>query len=93
MNQITDAKPLAGLKELKNIGLEFNKITDLTPLADLTKLEVIRLHNNKITDLTSLGGLKQAVHIDLRANAGLTKGEIKKLQKALPKCQIPNQAK
>ncbi len=45
---ITDLSPLAGLTNLKDLGLEDNEITDISPLKGLTNLTGLFLDGNKI---------------------------------------------
>ena len=92
-NQITDLTPLAGLTKLEMLYLHTNPITDLTPLAGLTKLEGLGLQWNQVTDLTPLAGLTGLKRLFLRNNLKLTKAEIDKHQKALPKCSIYHNAR
>ena len=85
---ITNLTPLAGLTELEALGLAGNSITDLTPLARLKELKALNLSYNRIVDLTPLAGLNGLQELDLRFNSNLTQAEIDKLQHALPKCRI-----
>ena len=91
-NQITNLTPLTMLVRLEELGLGSNQITDLTPLAGITKLKELRLYLNDITDLTPLAGLKKLERLNLEDNPNLTKAEIEKLNKLLPKCKITHNA-
>ena len=91
-NQIIDLTPLAMLVRLEELGLGSNQIIDLTPLAGLKSLKELRLYSNDITDLTPLAGLKQLEHLNLEDNPNLTKAEIDKLQRPIPKCRIVHNA-
>ena len=75
------------------LSLNDNQITDLKPLAELKELKELHLNDNQITDLTPLAGLKELETLWLLDNPNLTKTEIDKLQKVLPKCDIPHNAK
>ena len=55
-------------------------------------MEILFLSNNQITDLTPLAGLKKLELLFLDNN-NLTKAEVVKLQKALPKCKITKKEK
>jgi Leucine-rich repeat (LRR) protein len=61
-------------------------------LENLNQLQRLYLHNNQITDVRVLAGLKQLVDLRLEGNPNLNDAEIKKLQKALPKCRIRHNA-
>ena len=77
-----------GLKKLEMLSFTDNQITDLTSLAGLMKLELLSSADNQITDLKPLAGLTKLETLYLDDNPDLTKAEIGKLQKALPKCNI-----
>jgi Leucine-rich repeat (LRR) protein len=91
-NQIRDLTPVAGLKGLEIFGLSGNQILDLTPLAGLKKLYHLELVGNRITDLSPLANLISLKYLSLDNNPSLTKAEIQKLQKALPRCEISHNA-
>ena len=55
---ISDLSPIAGLHDLRLLGIGDNSISDLSPLAGLTNLESINITGNKISDLSPLEGLK-----------------------------------
>ena len=92
--QITD-KGLWHLRELTNLThLDLGRwylITDdgLSHLAGLTKLKTLDLQDTKITDagLEHLGGLTSLRSLDLY-NTKVTDEGVKKLQMALPNCNI-----
>jgi hypothetical protein len=90
---VTDAGllHLKGLTELSSLSLEGTKITNsglehLKGLADLWSLD---LDGTKVTNagLEHLGGLKRLKHLDLE-NTNVTAEGVKKLQRALPNCEI-----
>ena len=87
-NQISDLTPVAGLKALEIIGLAGNQISDLTPLAGLENLYHLELVGNSITDLSPLANLNGLKYLSLDNNPNLTKAEVDKVRKALPKCEI-----
>jgi len=90
--QITDLKPLARSTKLEELWLPDNQITDLKPLAGLKELRQIVLYNNQTTNLRPLAGLTKLEGLWLEENPSLTRAEIGKLQKALPKCYIHHNA-
>jgi Leucine-rich repeat (LRR) protein len=92
-NQVSDLSPLAGMSKLRRLDLGANRLTDLAPLAGLSNLRELQLHVNQLTDLSPLAGLKQLTTLRLSDNPKLTRAEIDKLQKALPKCKITHNAK
>ena len=56
-SQVDDIRPLAGLKNLKRLGLSYTKVTDITPLKTLKNLEFLDLFRTRVTDTSSLGHL------------------------------------
>ncbi len=82
----------ADLEKVTRFNLAFNQITDLKPLAGLAELDQVYLQDNQITDLKPLSGLTRLTTVWLVDNPNLTKAEIDKLQKALPKCEINHNA-
>lgn len=87
-NQIRDLTPVAGLKGLEIIGLSGNQISDLTSLSGLENLYHLELVGNRITDLSPLTKLNGLKYLSLDNNLNLTKAEVDKVRKALPKCEI-----
>lgn len=68
-NQITDIKPLAGLKEhLWYLVLDRNQIENIEPLAECYGLENLSLSYNHITDIEPLKNLYRLEILDLRNN-------------------------
>ena len=59
----------------------------------MTKLVGLHLAANQLTDLTPLAGLTELRKLELDRNPNVTKAEILRLQKALPKCNITHDAK
>ena len=95
-HEITDTSALtdlANLTQLKTLGIPNNGLSDLGFLKGLTQLEHLDLQSNKITDLSPLAKLTKLKFIGLGSNPSLTKAQIEKLQKALPKCEISHNAK
>ena len=78
---------------MKKLYLSHNQLTDVRPLAKLKQLEDLYLSSNQLTDVSVLAGLTQLKELYLTENPNLTKAEIDKLQKALPKCKISHNAK
>ena len=92
-NQINDVSVLAKLTQLKSLNLYNNHLTDVSALAELKQLTGLNLGNNQITNLSALAKLTKLEVLYLRNNPNLTKAEIDKLQKALPKCEINSNPK
>ncbi len=82
----------ADLEKVTRLDLYGYQITDLKPLSGLTELRMLVLNMNQITDLKPLAGLTGLEEVYLEDNPNLTKAEIDKLQKALPKCKINHNA-
>jgi Leucine-rich repeat (LRR) protein len=57
-------------------------------LEKLTKLTWLDLHKNQLTDVKGLEKLTQLELMEVQENPALTKAQIDKLKKALPKCII-----
>ena len=89
---INDLGPLAELKNLHAISLNFNAITNLDPLKGLTKLKKLELKHNEIMDLTPLAELTELTGLHLNYNPNLTKAQIGRLQITLPNCTIHHNA-
>ena len=85
--QISELAPLAGLTNLKTLGLGRNQITDLTPLANLIQLETLWIPDNQITDLTPLAKLTELKMLYLGGNP-VPADQKKMLINALPNCRI-----
>jgi hypothetical protein len=94
-DEIADAglAQIAGLTRLQELDLQSTQITDagLAHLARLTRLQRLSLDGTKITDagLAHLAGLTRLQWLWLlNNNSQVTDDGVKKLQQALPKCQI-----
>ena len=61
--------------------------------SDLEKVTKLNLYDDKLTDVKGLEKLTQLEELDLRENPDLTKAQIDKLQKALPKFKIVSNPK
>ena len=91
--QVTDAglKHLNGLTNLQSLGLEDTQVTDagLVHLKGLAKLDSLSLSETNVTDvaLEHLKGLTHLEHLWLTGTS-VTDDGVKKLQQALPKCEI-----
>jgi Leucine-rich repeat (LRR) protein len=91
--QVTDAglKHLDGLTRLEGLGLTDTRITDagLESLAGLGRLRSLSLDDTQITDvgLEHLKGLTHLEWLNLERTKVTDRG-LRKLQQALPKCQI-----
>ena len=67
-NQIRDITPLAGLTQLRDLGLWENHIPDISPLAELSNLIRLNLKNNVISDVSPLAGLINLESLELEDN-------------------------
>ncbi len=93
-NQLTDVpKGLEKLTKLRSLYLSDNQLTNVKGLENLTQLKQLFLHYNKLTDVKGLEKLTQLENLILRNNPALTKAQIDRLQKALPKCKFYSNAK
>ena len=80
-NEIANAAPLAGLKNLQSLNLAKNKIQDIKPIEGLIKLQYLQLSYNQVTDLAPLAKLENLRSLYLAKNqisdlaplSGLTK--------------------
>jgi internalin A len=87
-NKLTDVKGLEKLTQLTKLYLGKNQLTDVKGLEKLIRLTQLSLENNRLTDVKGIEKLTHLTWLDLRDNPNLTKGQIHKLQKALPRCDI-----
>ena len=89
-NKLTDVKGLEKLDQLKKLYLYNNQLTELPKgLEKLNQLTELGLRDNQLTELPKgLEKLTQLQILVLRDNPALTKAQIAKPQKALPKCRI-----
>lgn len=67
-DSISNLAPIATLKNLKKLNLEWQQIEDLTPLSELEQLEELDLSHNLIRDTTALSSLQQLKKLDLSSN-------------------------
>ncbi len=92
-SQITDAglEHLKGMTKLQTLDLSGTRVTDagLEHLEKLTKLQRLDLFATEVTDagLEYLKGLTQLKTLDL-GQTNVTDDGVKRLQRALPNCQI-----
>lgn len=66
---LQDLRPIASLKQLKSLSINYQRISDLSPLSGLEDLESLSLRGNRITDLSALSGLKKLSQLRLQDNA------------------------
>ncbi|MFZ1933984.1 MAG: hypothetical protein WCB27_15240 [Thermoguttaceae bacterium] len=82
---------LEGLSQLENLGLDSTQVTNagLVHLQRLSQLKALWLGRTKVTDagLLHLQGLSQLQVLQLY-NTQVTRQGVKKLQQALPNCEI-----
>ena len=83
----------AHMSRLKYVDLRSKELTDISVLRGLTQVNYLFLQGNNLTDVSVLTELKKLEQLDLTNNPNLTKAEIAKLRKALPKCNIIHNAK
>jgi len=92
-NQVSDAglEHLKGLTQLQSLALRESHVTDagLKHLKGLTRLQALWLNHTRVTDsgLEHLNGLSQ-LRIVFLDGSGVTDAGVKKLQQALPNCEI-----
>jgi len=87
-SNLTNAKGLEKLTQLKELNLHLNKLTDVAGLEKLTQLTDLYLHVNQLTDVRGLEKLTKLKVLSLYDNPDISKALIDELQKALPKCKI-----
>jgi len=86
-NQVTDLTPVASLKHLEYLEVFINPLTDISPLAECENLIDLHIGECNISDFSPLYGLKKLNRLWMSANP-FTEEDVKKLQEALPNCQI-----
>jgi Leucine-rich repeat (LRR) protein len=88
--KLTDVTCLEKLTKLKTLSLDDNQLAKLPKgLEKLTQLTYLMIHENQLTDLKGLEKLSKLRNLHLApGNGAITKSQIQKLQKALPKCFI-----
>ena len=87
-SNLTNAKGLEKLTQLKELNLHLNKLTDVAGLEKLTQLTDLYLHVNQLTDVRGLEKLTQLEDLWLEDNPDFTKAQIDKLKRSLPNCNI-----
>jgi Leucine-rich repeat (LRR) protein len=65
INGVKDLSPLANLKSLEYLTLEFGDIEDLSPLSKLENLKELNLIGNNVKDIEPISNLKNLDSIDL----------------------------
>ncbi|MEE2813746.1 MAG: leucine-rich repeat domain-containing protein [Verrucomicrobiota bacterium] len=78
----------ADLEKVTEINFTSSQLTSMKGLEKLTKLTRLILINNQLTDVKGLEKLTKLERLVLTGNPDLTKAQIAKLQKELPKCLI-----
>ncbi len=86
-NQLRDIAALSGHTALRKLDLSHNDVLDIYPLAGCTGLEELDLSHNRIDYLSHLNTCTALRKLDLTGN-NLTADQIRRLQEALPGCQI-----
>ena len=85
--QLTDLTPLASLRTLRRLHLEYAPVKDLTPVANLTNLQELWVRQTQVTDVTPLAGLTKLENLYL-GGTPVGDEEVQRLQRALPNCAI-----
>ena len=85
-------KGLEKLTQLTRLALTDSQLTNVKGLEKLTQLKGLILAFNQLTDVKGLEKLTQLRHLDLSNNPDLTKAQIDKLLKELPRCEIHHNA-
>ncbi len=85
--QVSDLKPIAGLRNLETLQISDTQVSDVSPLAGLTNLKWLLLDGTQVSDVTPLATLKNLQWL-LLSNQQVCDEEIEKLQLALPNCDI-----
>ena len=67
-NELRDITAIAGLTQLKELGLTENQLSDITPLTGLTQLEALNMSRNQLSDISPLAGLTQLKTLALEGN-------------------------
>ena len=67
-NQITDATPLSGMRQLGYLDLGGNAVTNIDPISELRQLSYLDVSNNQIGDFSPLAGLTLLEHVFLSGN-------------------------
>ena len=78
----------ADLEKVPGLSLESHQLTDVKDLEKLPQLKALDLSSNKLTSVNGLEKLTQLMMLNLEDNPDLTKAQIDRLWKALPKCNI-----
>ena len=87
-NRLTDIAPLTGHAALRRLDLSHNSLRDLSPLGSCTGLEELDLSYNQIDYLVYLYQCVNLRWVNLTGNPEITADQIRRLQEALPSCQI-----
>ena len=70
------------IKEITELGLQYENITEVTLLAQLQHLTVLILSNNQIADVSPLESLSRLEYLDLRQNVAITRAQVDELIEA-----------
>ena len=65
---ITDISPIAGLTNLRSLGLRLNNISDITAITGMTDMGHLILSDNNISDITPLAGMPDLHFVNLWNN-------------------------
>jgi len=85
--QVSDLSPLAELKNLEELSLNYSPVSDLSPLAELKKLELLWLNMTAVSDLSPMAKLKYLEQLS-HYKTQVSDEQVEKLRKALPNCEI-----
>ena len=87
-NQIVELDAICTQKNIRVLLLQNNRLTDILPLQDLSSLEHLDISgNSSLKDITVLFHMSSLQFINLM-DTSVSKNDIDKLRKTLPRCQI-----
>ncbi|BCN32357.1 protein kinase domain-containing protein [Anaeromicropila herbilytica] len=86
-NQINNISKLSSMTKLKKLNLENNSIKDISPIKSLVNLTDLNVSGNKIKNISPIYNLHNLKYLNIKG-VSITKKDLDKLNKALPKCRI-----
>ncbi len=85
--QLQDLSPLAPLRQLEELHANATRISDLRAITGMSNLRVLNIANTHVADLSPLGALANLKRVSLSLGM-ITKGELKRARRDLPKCRF-----